>query len=93
MHHFQADLSLTSLSTIASIQIYICQDALAAYIKWIRTPDPQRSLSEMEEKAFNGKQRHICCSQSMAGADSPFSLTVSSCSPNKHALSLYSLYS
>lgn len=38
MHHFQADLSLTSHSRVLLIQIYIWQDTLWAYIKWIRTP-------------------------------------------------------
>lgn len=38
MHHFQADLSLTSHSRVLLIQIYIWQDSLWAYIKWIRTP-------------------------------------------------------
>jgi len=37
MHHFQADLSLTSRSRVLLIQIYIWQDTLWAYIKWIRT--------------------------------------------------------
>lgn len=37
MHHFQADLSLTSHSRVLLIQIYIWQDTLWAYIKWIRT--------------------------------------------------------
>ncbi len=38
MHHFQADLSLTSHSRVLLIQIYIWQDTLWAYIKWVRTP-------------------------------------------------------
>lgn len=38
MHHFQADLTLTSHSRVLLIQIHIWQDSLWAYIKWIRTP-------------------------------------------------------
>lgn len=52
MHHFQADLSLTSHSRVLLIQIYIWQDSLWAYIKWIRTP-----LGHSESSA-KWKRRH-----------------------------------
>lgn len=47
MHHFQADLSLTSHSRVLLIQIYIWQDTLWACIKWIRTPlVPSESITK-----------------------------------------------
>lgn len=60
MHHFQADLSLTSHSRVLLIQIYIWQDTLWAYIKWIRTTIGHWKACWMEENALS-KDKNVFC--------------------------------
>lgn len=61
MHHFQADLSLTSHSRVLLIQIYLWQDALWAYIKRIRTPHGHSESCAKWKGTHEQKEGIFCC--------------------------------